>query len=353
MGSEMCIRDSPEQRDFVRFLWRNQTNRKIDVYRFNRVVFGLTSSPFLLNTTIRKHWEQYLNDNRAFVKMFLEDLYVYHTTSGCEDVDEGKYFYNTSTKIMKDAGLWLRKWTSNNSEPQNFFDSEEPSIKSSVEDDTSSAQSQFPQSEDSFKRVLGIEWDLKSDKLIFRFDGFLKKGREMKLTKRTILSLSASVYDPLGFVSPITARVKSVFQFQFAKRNLSLWDGDDKVSLDISKVWFEFLDALENLKVLEVDRFCFVSNANEVKSVELHGFSDSSNIVYCAVVYLRVVFENCILVFFLCSKNKVAPLKKITIPRLELVGCLLLTTLIGSIRRVVSSRIRVDSTHCWTNSEVA
>ncbi|MEO0686072.1 MAG: hypothetical protein AAFY76_13790 [Cyanobacteria bacterium J06649_11] len=60
----------PEHRDFVRFLWRNQTNGKIDVYRFNRVVFGLTSSPFLLNATIRKHWEQYLNDNRLFVESF-------------------------------------------------------------------------------------------------------------------------------------------------------------------------------------------------------------------------------------------------------------------------------------------
>ena len=147
---------------------------------------------------------------------------------------------------------------------------------------------------DSCKRVLGIEWDLKSDKFIFRFDDFLKKGREMKLTKRSILSLSASVYDPLGFVSPITARVKTVFQLICKEKGS--WD--DKVSLDISKVWFEFLDALENLKVLEVDRFCFVSNSNEVKSVELHGFSDSSNVVYCAVVYLRVVFENCIWVFF-------------------------------------------------------
>ena len=118
-------------------------------------------------------------------------------------------------------------------------------------------------------------------------------------------------------------------------------------------MWFEFLDALESSKILEIDRFCFVSRFDEVKLVELHGFSDSSIVVYCAVVYLIVVFENHVRVFFLCSKNKVAPLKKISIPRLELVGCLLLSTLIGSIRRAISSRIKIDSTHCWTDSEVA
>ena len=68
---------------------------------------------------------------------------------------------------------------------------------------------------------------------------------------------------------------------------------------------------------------------------------------------MRVVFKKCIRVFFLCSKNRVSPWKKITIPRLELVACLLLTTSIGSIMRGVSSRIKVDSTHCWTDSEVA
>ena len=87
--------------------------------------------------------------------------------------------------------------------------------------------------------------------------------------------------------------------------------------------------------------------------VDLHGFSDSSIVVYCAVVYLRVAFENHVRVFFLCSKNKVAPLKKISIPRLELVGCLLLSTSIGNIRRAISSRIKIDSTHCWTDSKVA
>ena len=103
------------------------------------------------------------------------DLYVDDTTSGCNIVDEGKYFYNTSTKIMRDAGLLLRKWTSNDPELPNFFDSAEPSLKSSVEDDTSFAQSQFPQTIESCKSVLGIEWDLKRDKFVFRFDDFLKE----------------------------------------------------------------------------------------------------------------------------------------------------------------------------------
>ena len=51
------------------------------------------------------------------------DLYVDDTTSGCNSADEGKYFYNTSTKIMRDAGLLLQRWTFNDPELQNFFDS--------------------------------------------------------------------------------------------------------------------------------------------------------------------------------------------------------------------------------------
>ena len=128
----------------------------------------------------------------------------------------------------------------------------------------------------------------------------------MELTKRSILSLSAAVYDPLRIVSPITARVKTIFQLICKEKG----GWDDKVSLLISKMWFEFVDALESSKILEIDRFCFVSRFDEVMLVELHGFSDSSIVVYRTVVYLRVVFENHVRVFFLCSKNKVAPLKK-------------------------------------------
>ena len=58
--------------------------------------------------------------------------------------------------------------------------------------------------------------------------------------------------------------------FQLICKEKGIWD--DKVSILISK----FLDALESLKILEIDRFCFISSSDKFKLDELHGFSDSS-----------------------------------------------------------------------------
>ena len=101
-------------------------------------------------------------------------------------------------------------------------------------------------------------------------------------------------------------------------------------------------------------RIVNVSPVRNVKKVELHGFSDSSNLVYCAIVYLRLVCENDeVDVFFLSSKSKVAPLKTLSIPRLELLGCTLLSKLLEEILFAVESRIKIDEIYCWTDSKVA
>ena len=71
---------------------------KIVIYRFLRVIFGLTSSPFLLNATIRHQLSQYIQFERNFVEKFLEDLYVDDTTSGTKSVEEGKEFYVKAKK---------------------------------------------------------------------------------------------------------------------------------------------------------------------------------------------------------------------------------------------------------------
>ena len=105
-----------EDRDYLRFLWYDDpfsTEPNIIILRFLRVVFGIISSPFLLNATIKYHLERYLNDAKNFVEKFLNDLYVDDSTSGFFNVKEAYDFYMNAKRIMKEGGFELRKWASN------------------------------------------------------------------------------------------------------------------------------------------------------------------------------------------------------------------------------------------------
>lgn len=81
-----------KHRDFLRFLWfedYSSLNYNVIVCRFSRLVFGLTSSPFVLNGTIRHQMCKFMEFEKEFVLKFLNDLYVDDTTSGCQSVEEG------------------------------------------------------------------------------------------------------------------------------------------------------------------------------------------------------------------------------------------------------------------------
>jgi len=337
-----------KHQDFLRFLWEDDNG--LIIFRFLRVVFGLTSSPFLLSGTIKNHFENFTEFDREFVARFLEDLYVDDVTSGCASVEEGMAFYDQARQAMSRAGFWLRKWTSNDQNLQSYFDKKELVLEKDGKDDQTYVESQFGCSEISecSKRVLGIEWDVVRDEFVCRLDEFSGKCRSITPTKRNVLSVAASIYDPLGFLAPITARIKTIFQM-ICKDGQS-WD--DEIPKDIMRVWNEFINVVDKLRVLRIPRFCFVQPEENVTRIELHGFCDSSNSVYCCNVYLRVVTSVSIKVSLLAAKSRVAPIKAVTIPRLELLGCVLLTKLVKEIKVALKERLIVDDVFCWTDSEV-
>ena len=116
-----------EHRDYLRFLWydsNSEQSQKV-VYRFLRVVFGVTSSPFLLNGTIRHHLNKYVDREKAIVDQLRDDFYVDDLVSGCQVVSEGKEIYDKSKSIMQDAGFDLRKWVTNDPELMNYISSKE------------------------------------------------------------------------------------------------------------------------------------------------------------------------------------------------------------------------------------
>ena len=106
---------SPSDRDALRFIWLNdiyKDDSKEVIYRFS-VVFGVTSSPFVLNPTIKHHLQNYANGQPELVKALLNSLYVDDMTSGESTVKRAFDLFVNSRKIMAGGRFNLRKWQLN------------------------------------------------------------------------------------------------------------------------------------------------------------------------------------------------------------------------------------------------
>ena len=265
-----------EHRNFLRFLWYDEVSKddaKIIVLRFLRVVFGVNSSPFLLNATVGHHLDQYVECHNhipsivEFVERFLQDLYVDDEVSGAMSVEEGFQFYLSCKEIMSEAGFDMRKWVCNNVQLQDVINKHEGEVqvvKTIIEDDSSYVNTQFPQVSSDYKKVLGVIWDIQRDEFRFEFDVFVKKALLLELTKRNVLIFAASLYDPLGLISPVITRIKILFQL-LCKDKL---DWDDKLSDALLTIWTEILSDLKVLSVITVNRFV-LSSLNEKYSISL------------------------------------------------------------------------------------
>ena len=134
-------------------------------------------------------------------------------------------------------------------------------------------------------------------------------------------------------------------------KNQCLWDKN--ISSEIELNWNDFLKDLQQIEILRVKRFAFVQSKEIILSISLHGFCDSSSQVHCGLVYIRVETTLSIRVSFLCAKTKVAPFKMLSIPRLELLGCVLLSKVLKDVLVAIKGRVPIDSVYCWSDSEVA
>ena len=110
---------------------------------------------------------------------------------------------------------------------------------------------------------------------------------------------------------------------------------------------------LEDVKLIKVPCYVAVGQLSELDDVELHGFSDSSQIAYSAVIYVRFKVNGVYFLKLLASKTKVAPLKKTSIPRLELLACLLLTKLMNTVKTsLYVPKMNLKEVIYWTDSKI-
>ncbi|XP_064461559.1 uncharacterized protein LOC135371435 [Ornithodoros turicata] len=331
------IQIRPEDRDALRFLWLTElpsaTNfhPECQEWRMTRVPFGASSSPFLLAATLHHHFEAVSDKYPATAARLRRSFYVDDLVIGCESVSEAVNLYSEIRKVLRDAGMEIRKWASNSSNLQHIF------LKDGIAYDDVGCT-------DPVLRVLGVSWDRHSDTISARTDTVHHFATISQPTKRTLLQAFSRLYDSFGLLLPFTVTARLLFQMLWKER--LAWDVP--MGPTEQHTWWKWVHGLSLLSQVQVPR-CAIQSRDCL--LDLHLFADASPRAYGVVVYARTSVDSDIHSHILIAKSRVAPLKPVTIPRLELLGCLLAARIFSRIRNSLS--FSVTRTIFWTDSLIA
>ncbi|UYV61907.1 hypothetical protein LAZ67_1007032 [Cordylochernes scorpioides] len=326
------IRLHPDDIKYQTILWRDRKDLELQEYNLLTVTYGLACAPYLAIRTLHQIAHEVQVSNPRISKIIREDFYVDDLLTGCPTVEDAKGLIQQLIAVLGSGGFVLRKWVSN-----------ETSI---IEDlplllRGKGEVMEFNRKE-SGVNVLGIQWDPSYDTLNIS----CKSGPADIKSKRQIVSAIARIYDPCGWLSPTTVVLKLLLQ-ELWKLKIG-WDED--IPASIQRKWNTFEREMKHFQQISIPRCIFKRNLL-ISNMQMHGFCDSSELAYSAVCYLRITYENNqIETILLTAKTKVAPIKKITIPRLELCAALMLAQLQSQTTQALP--FNIDEQFYWTDSKI-
>lgn len=318
--------------DYQRILWRPSPDEPIKDFRLLTVSYGVSCAPYQALWCISQLAKENSSTAPLGAAVLDRDTYVDDIVSGADSVESAVHIRDELLKILSSARLHLRKWTSNSSEfLQNLTDS----------DLYSEQFRNFEDGHDLSLKILGLLWLPKSDEFSFKTTSV-----DGRCTKRSILSDIARIFDPLGLLSPVVFLAKYIMQL--------LWSSgvqwDDEVPGNIASEWLKLKSQLSSLSSLSIPRRMIET----FQEIQFHGFCDASERGYCAVVFCRVVNNNQdIVVRLCCAKSKVAPLRKLSIPRLELQSAVLLADVMSAVAQSLKELHQINKVFAWSDSTVA
>ncbi|XP_078357312.1 uncharacterized protein LOC144642205 [Oculina patagonica] len=325
---------APEDRDFHRFLWRENATDPVVDYRMTRVTFGIASAPFLATNSVLHLAKQNESELPLAAKAVTESFYVDDGLPSVETKQEAILLHHQLQDLFNRGGFKLHKWDSNSPEVLNSISPEIRNSKSTSNLGNS----------DNFVKTLGMEYNSSQDH--FKFSSTDLSAEESSITKREVLSDSAKIFDPLGLISCVTIVPKIIFQRLWERG--TAWD--EPLPPDIQREWLNWRTQLPEISAIRIPR-CYTPVGREIVDRQLIGFSDASEKAYCGVVYLRS-FDTAggVYTSLVMAKTRVAPIKKITLPRLELCGAHLLSQLMKHLQEILA--IPTCKLYAFTDSTI-
>ena len=298
-----------EYRDFLRFLWwenGNMDESPVD-YRMRVHIFGAVSSPGCANYALRYIAEKFRNVDCMAASFLERDFYVDDGVESKPTVSEAAHTLSKAIEICGKGKLRLHKIASNSSELLACFPESE--VGDGKEKDLGSCPSI------GLERTLGIQWNTDTDMLCFSAE-----EKKKPHTRRGILSTVAALYDPLGFLAPVVLVGKQILR----ETCLLEMGWDDPIDKVLSIRWENWLADLPRLLDVRIPRCYKPFWFGACSETQLHHFSDASEGGYGFCSYLRLVNENGdVHSSFVMAKSRVAPKRKMTIPRMELQAAVL------------------------------
>jgi len=291
-----------------RFLWRGM-NRKDEpsVYQMGVLIFGASCSPSCAQEAKNKNAKEFMEVYPEADKAIIERHYVDDYLDRCDTVEEAESMFKAVREIHSKGGFNICKWVTNSNELNDKI----PTALRAHDSKT------FTESNQLTERVLGLFWKPEEDCFTFT-KTFLKANQDVlnlkkSPTKREVLALTMSIYDPLGFLSILTIRARMILQ--------EIWrlqiGWDDEISGSILEKWQTWMAEVNLISSFQIPR-CYSAHLSKCENLQLHIFCDASEQAFGAVAYFRVELEDEVEVSLVMSKARVSPLKALSIPRMEL-----------------------------------
>ena len=316
----------PDDRTFQKIFWYHKNQRR--TFQLNTVTFGTACAPFLAIRTLQQLARDEEKDFPRASKILLRDFYVDDLVSGANSIEEILAIRDEMIGLLGRGGFVIRQWVSNHTSILNDIEKKIFNLDCVIK-------------EKPVQKTLGIIWDSQRD--ILSYTVGVKDARNVS-TKRQLLSEISKIFDPLGLLGPVGLYAKVLIQDCWKAK--ITWD--ESLPQEIHTKWKAFSEELSNLQEFTVSRKFLGDNPTKI---EFHGFCDASLHGYGACLYVRSQdAKGVVAVNLIFSKSRVAPLRGITTPRLELCAASILKKLCVESKAQVEFPIKKVT--FWSDSTI-
>lgn len=330
------IRLQPSDKPTLRFIWRDmQTQEEPTIYEWQVLPFGTTCSPCCAVFALQRHVQDNCGNNSNLSEVVERSFYVDNCLHSTCTTEEAKVLVDNLRQLLLEGGFNLRQWASNKPEVVEHLP---PEAKSECCELWLSKGSNNLQ-----ESTLGLQWNCLNDSLGYK----LRPADTLEPTLRNIYKALASQYDPLGFIIPFTTMAKVLIQ-DIWKQEIG-WD-DPIEPQALREQWTAWVGELPDLIQLEFPRTYVPPCADKsTASRELHVFCDASERAYGSVAYLRTMDDQShVHCSFMLARSRVAPKKRLSMPRLELSAALTGAQLAKLIQTELT--IPIQQVFLWSDS---